>query len=104
MTAPALVIHGADESLIHAEASKEIAATILGDEYHMNEGMGHGILLPSWPRLIELTGQHVETAASSKNKKVEGVHSSKVTQNSHLSSPSPIAIIRSTLTSADAYK
>ncbi len=59
VTAPTLVIHGADDPLIRPEASKEIATAIPGAKYYVIEGMGHGILRPVWPRLIELIGQHV---------------------------------------------
>jgi pimeloyl-ACP methyl ester carboxylesterase len=59
VTAPTLVIHGADDPLIRPEASKEIATAIPGAKYYIIEGMGHGILRPVWPWLIELIGQHV---------------------------------------------
>jgi pimeloyl-ACP methyl ester carboxylesterase len=63
VTAPTLVIHGADDPLIHPEASKEIAAAIPGAEYFMIEGMGHGILRPTWLQLIELIRHQVLRAA-----------------------------------------
>ena len=56
---PTLVIHGADDPLIHPEAGKEIAAAIAGAKYFIIEGMGHGILRPVWPRLIALIGDHI---------------------------------------------
>lgn len=59
VTAPTLVIHGTDDPLIHPEASKEIATAVPGAKYYLIEGMGHGILRPVWPRLIELISQHV---------------------------------------------
>ena len=59
VTIPTLVIHGADDPLIHPEASKEIATAVPGAEYFIIEGMGHGILRPAWPRLIELIGRHI---------------------------------------------
>jgi pimeloyl-ACP methyl ester carboxylesterase len=59
VTAPTLVVHGADDPLIHPEASKEIATAIPGAEYVIIERMGHGILRPIWPRLIELIGHHI---------------------------------------------
>jgi pimeloyl-ACP methyl ester carboxylesterase len=61
VTAPTLVIHGADDPLIHPEAGKEIAAAIAGAKYFIIEGMGHGILRPSWPQLTELIDRHIET-------------------------------------------
>ena len=59
VTVPTLVIHGADDPLIRQEASKEIAAAVPGAKYCLIEGMGHGILRPVWPRLIELIDRHV---------------------------------------------
>jgi pimeloyl-ACP methyl ester carboxylesterase len=59
VTVPTLVIHGSDDPLIHSEASNEIAAAIPGAKYSLIEGMGHGILRPVWPRLIELISKHV---------------------------------------------
>ena len=59
VTVPTLVIHGADDPLIHPEAGKEIAAAIAGAKYFIIEGMGHGILCPVWPRLIALIGDHI---------------------------------------------
>jgi pimeloyl-ACP methyl ester carboxylesterase len=59
VTVPTLVIHGADDPLIQPEASKEIATAVPGAKYYIIEGMGHGILRPVWPRLIELIAQHV---------------------------------------------
>lgn len=63
VTAPTLVIHGADDPLIRPEASKEIAEAIPGSTYCEIEGMGHGILRPVWPQLTELIGRHVEMSS-----------------------------------------
>jgi pimeloyl-ACP methyl ester carboxylesterase len=60
ITAPTLVIHGADDPLVHPEAGKEIAEAIAGAKFCVIEGMGHGILRPVWPQLSELIGEHVE--------------------------------------------
>jgi pimeloyl-ACP methyl ester carboxylesterase len=57
--APTLVIHGADDPLIRPEAGKEIADSVPGAKCYVIEGMGHGILRPVWPRIIELIGQQV---------------------------------------------
>jgi pimeloyl-ACP methyl ester carboxylesterase len=58
-----LVIHGAEDPLISPEASKEIAAAIPGAKYVLVDGMGHGILRPTWPKLIELITEHVLTVS-----------------------------------------
>ncbi|MEJ2716899.1 MAG: alpha/beta fold hydrolase [Deltaproteobacteria bacterium] len=60
VAAPTLVIHGADDPLIHPEAGKEIAEAIPGARFCVIEGLGHGILRPVWPQLSELIGEHVE--------------------------------------------
>ena len=54
-----LVIHGAEDPLISPEASKEIATAIPGAKFVLVDGMGHGILRPNWPKLIELITEHV---------------------------------------------
>jgi pimeloyl-ACP methyl ester carboxylesterase len=60
VTAPTLVIHGAEDPLVHPEAGREIAEAIPGAKFCVIEGMGHGILRPVWPQLVELIGEHVE--------------------------------------------
>jgi pimeloyl-ACP methyl ester carboxylesterase len=64
VTAPTLVIHGADDPLIHPQASKEIAEAVPGAQYYTIAGMGHGILQPVWPQLAELIGRHTQMASS----------------------------------------
>jgi pimeloyl-ACP methyl ester carboxylesterase len=63
MSLKTLVIHGAEDPLISPEASKEIAAAIPGAKFVLVDGMGHGILRPTWPKLIELITEHVLTAS-----------------------------------------
>lgn len=58
-----LVIHGAEDPLISPEASKEIATAIPGAKFVLVDSMGHGILRPTWPKLIELITKHVLTAS-----------------------------------------
>lgn len=65
VTAPTLVIHGADDPIIHPQASKEIATAVPGAQYCTIAGMGHGILQPVWPRLVELIGRHLQMASLS---------------------------------------
>jgi pimeloyl-ACP methyl ester carboxylesterase len=43
ITAPTLVLHGADDPLVPPEAGKDTAATIKGAELRIVEGMGHAI-------------------------------------------------------------
>lgn len=63
MSLKTLVIHGAEDPLISPEASKEIAVAIPGAKFVLVDGMGHGILRPTWPKLIELITEHVLTAS-----------------------------------------
>jgi pimeloyl-ACP methyl ester carboxylesterase len=63
MSLKTLVIHGAEDPLISPEASKEIAAAIPGAKFVLVDGMGHGILRPTWPILIEFITEHVLTAS-----------------------------------------
>jgi pimeloyl-ACP methyl ester carboxylesterase len=58
-----LVIHGSEDPLIRQEASKEIATAIPGAKFVLIDGMGHGILRPTWSKLIELITEHVITAS-----------------------------------------
>jgi pimeloyl-ACP methyl ester carboxylesterase len=58
-----LVIHGAEDPLISPEASKEIATAIPGAKFVLVDGMGHGILRPNWPKLIELITEHALSAS-----------------------------------------
>ena len=59
-----LVIHGADDPLIHPETRNEIAEAVPGARYCAIEGQGHGILKPVWPIFIELIDEHVKKSSS----------------------------------------
>ncbi len=54
-----LVIHGKEDPLISPEASEEIATAVPSAKYVLVDGMGHGILKPTWSKLIELITEHV---------------------------------------------
>lgn len=62
-----LVIHGKEDPLISPEASKEVANAVPDSEYVIIDGMGHGILRMTWPKLVDLITEHVLTA-SKKNR------------------------------------
>lgn len=64
VTAPTLVIHGADDPLVRPEAGREIARAVPGARFCVVEGMGHGILKPVWSQLVNLIVNHVETTPS----------------------------------------
>ncbi len=59
VTAPTLVIHGADDPLVPVECGRDTAEAISGAELMIIEGMGHD--LPhggAWPRIIEAIATH----------------------------------------------
>ena len=56
-----LVIHGAEDPWIRPKACKEIATAIPGAKFVLVDGMGHGILRPTWPKLIEVITEHIST-------------------------------------------
>ncbi len=61
VTAPTLVIHGADDPLIPLECGKDTAEAIPGAELMIIEGMGHD--LPhggAWPRIVEAISAHTK--------------------------------------------
>ena len=45
MTAPTLVIHGADDPLVPAEGGRDTAASIAGAQLKVIPGMGHDLPL-----------------------------------------------------------
>ena len=62
ITAPSLVIHGADDPLVPVEAGMDTAANIPGAFLEIIDGMGHDIPEALVPRFIELISAHVNSA------------------------------------------
>lgn len=62
--APALVIHGTVDPLVHPEAGRATAAAIPGAKLVMVEGMGHAIPIPMWPEVIEAIAAHAKGAST----------------------------------------
>ncbi len=63
ITAPALVIHGADDPLVPVSGGIDSAEAIPGAELMIIEGMGHD--LPhggAWPRIVEAVVAHIRKA------------------------------------------
>ncbi|MFN3231628.1 MAG: alpha/beta fold hydrolase [Alphaproteobacteria bacterium] len=61
ITAPTLVIHGADDPLIPQDGGEDTAALIPGSRLEIIEGMGHNLPPQLWPKLVELITGHAKT-------------------------------------------
>ncbi len=63
ITAPTLVIHGADDPLVLVAGGKDSAEAIPGARLMIIDGMGHDMPHGSaWPRIVEAVTAHVRTA------------------------------------------
>jgi len=62
--APALVIHGTVDPLVHPMGGKDTAASIPGARLLMIEGMGHALPVPMWPQIIDAIATHAKGAAA----------------------------------------
>ena len=63
VTAPTLVVHGADDPLVPVEGGRDTAEAIPGAELMIIKGMGHD--LPhggAWPQIIERMIGHINRA------------------------------------------
>jgi pimeloyl-ACP methyl ester carboxylesterase len=58
ITAPTLVIHGAEDPLIPVEAGKDTAVAIPGAELLIIDGMGHSLPRVTWPQIITAIAGH----------------------------------------------
>jgi len=63
ITAPAVVIHGADDPLVPVEGGHDTAASVPGAEMHVLEAMGHNIPAPLVPTVCDLIERAVRRAA-----------------------------------------
>jgi pimeloyl-ACP methyl ester carboxylesterase len=64
VTAPTLVIHGADDPIIPVEHGKDTAEAIPGAELLILEGLGHLLHFKgAWPRIVEPIAAHTKNAA-----------------------------------------
>lgn len=65
ITAPALVVHGADDPLVPVSGGIDSAEAIPGAELMIIEGMGHDMPHGSaWPRILEKVVAHIRKAES----------------------------------------
>jgi len=62
ITAPTLVIHGADDPLLPLAAGEDTAATIPGAKLVVLSRMGHALPLAVWPRVIDEIAELVKRA------------------------------------------
>ncbi|HEY6420250.1 MAG TPA: hypothetical protein VIX59_14725, partial [Candidatus Binataceae bacterium] len=60
ITAPTVVVHGADDPLVRVEAGKDTAENISGAELRVVPGMGHDLPPGLYPTLVAA----IETAVS----------------------------------------
>jgi pimeloyl-ACP methyl ester carboxylesterase len=63
ISAPTLVVHGADDRLVAPSGGKATAAAIDGAELMLVDGMGHDLPRELWPRLIDKIAEHARRAA-----------------------------------------
>jgi pimeloyl-ACP methyl ester carboxylesterase len=55
---PTLAIHGTADKLVDPSGSQRLAELVPGARLVMIEGMGHDLVRPLWPRLVELITGH----------------------------------------------
>jgi proline iminopeptidase len=63
ITAPTLVIHGADDPLVPLAAGRDTAAQIPGAELLVIEGMGHDLPAALLPQLVQAIADHCDRYA-----------------------------------------
>ncbi|MCP4757134.1 MAG: alpha/beta hydrolase, partial [Proteobacteria bacterium] len=64
VTAPTLVIHGANDPLIPLECGKDTAESVPGAELLVIDGMGHNHPKEAWPQIVEAISNHARKAQS----------------------------------------
>jgi pimeloyl-ACP methyl ester carboxylesterase len=64
VTAPTLVIHGAEDPLVPVEGGKDIAESIPGAKLLIIDKMGHSLPKEVWPQIIGAIAKHTEVAKS----------------------------------------
>jgi pimeloyl-ACP methyl ester carboxylesterase len=65
ITAPTVVIHGADDPLVPLPGGEDTAATIPGAELHVIPGMGHDLPPALIPKIVDLIGLATARARAS---------------------------------------
>ena len=62
ITAPTMVIHGADDPLIPSVCGQDIAANVKGARFELVEGMGHDLPPSKLPKMVDLIAAHCRAA------------------------------------------
>ncbi|GAB5487572.1 MAG: alpha/beta hydrolase [Parasphingorhabdus sp.] len=60
ITAPTLVIHGADDPLIPAACGQDIASNIVGSRFQLVDGMAHDLPVSKIPELTTMIAEHCQ--------------------------------------------
>lgn len=63
VTAPTLVIHGADDPLVPVECGTATAEAIPGSSLLIIDGMGHSLPVEAWPRITDAVAAHTRKSA-----------------------------------------
>jgi pimeloyl-ACP methyl ester carboxylesterase len=64
VSAPTLVLHGADDALVNVSGARATAEAIPGAKLVVIDGMGHDLPRPLWPQITERIAELVERAES----------------------------------------
>jgi pimeloyl-ACP methyl ester carboxylesterase len=64
VTAPTLVIQGAEDPLIPVENGKDTAEAIPGAELLIVDGMGHSLPRDAWPKIVDAIAKHTGNVTS----------------------------------------
>jgi pimeloyl-ACP methyl ester carboxylesterase len=64
VTAPTVVVHGADDPLITVSGGQATAAAVPGADLVVLEGMGHDLPGALWPRIIDVIARNTERAVA----------------------------------------
>jgi pimeloyl-ACP methyl ester carboxylesterase len=62
ISAPTLVVHGADDRLVSPSGGRATAKAIPGAQLMLVDGMGHDLPRKLWPRLIDAIEKHARSA------------------------------------------
>jgi pimeloyl-ACP methyl ester carboxylesterase len=62
ISAPTMVIHGADDPLIPFACGRDIAANVKGARFELVEGMGHDLPPSKLPEMVDLIAAHCRAA------------------------------------------